>query len=193
MPWLELELSSSAGHSSDHLCSEMLALSFLLSFYSLARNFDAARIFCTSPLNLPAGSADTFLAGGNGGSHEASDDYRIRGCCSSRRRNHHAVVELAFDPPFSCWIGWHDVVARSLRRRCRKQSTDRGVWGSVAGLFDRDEALSERPPRLGGLDHAGSDCDHSAGAATVDNGVRTGMCRNSAQTIAAIRPSKASP
>jgi hypothetical protein len=37
---------------------------FLLSFYSLARNFDAARIFCKSPLNLPAGSADTFLAGG---------------------------------------------------------------------------------------------------------------------------------
>jgi hypothetical protein len=32
MPWLELELLSSAGHSSDHLCSEMLAFSFYYPF-----------------------------------------------------------------------------------------------------------------------------------------------------------------
>jgi hypothetical protein len=38
-----------------------------------------------------------------------------------------------------------------------------------------------------------SDQDHSAGATTADDGIRFGMCRNSAQTIAAIIPSKASP
>src|SRR5882757_8167155 len=38
-----------------------------------------------------------------------------------------------------------------------------------------------------------SDHHHSAGTLTAAEGMRLGMCRNSAQTIAASRPSKASP
>ena len=83
---------------------------------------------------------------GNGGSHEASDDYRIRGRRSSRCRNHHAAIALAFDRP-SCRVRRHDVVARTPHRGQRKQAPDRGNLGSVTGLFDLDEALSERPPQ----------------------------------------------
>jgi hypothetical protein len=50
-------------------------------------------------LNLAASLADTPVAGGNGGSHEAFDDFCIGGGRLARRGNCHAAVALGCNEP----------------------------------------------------------------------------------------------